>query len=99
MFFELVSRTGLRVFALKYDLLSSGRPGFLLQVSLGRQRPRPPLLGSVRSFSPAYSILALSSMGLPEAVFQTALSISRDRPGSVGAGSSTLLGWVNVDHS
>src|SRR6266851_3874484 len=95
MFFELVSRTRLRVFALKYDLLSLGRPGFLLQASLLRQRLRPPLLDSARSFSLAYSILALSWMGLPEAVFQTALSISGDRPGLVGAGSSSLLETVS----
>src|SRR6266566_5099624 len=43
MSFELLSRTSERVFALKYDQLSSGRPGFPLQRSLVRPRLRPPL--------------------------------------------------------
>src|SRR5207247_908880 len=99
MFFELLSRTSERVFALRYDQLSSGRPGFLLQGSLLRPRLRPPLLCSDGSFSPAYSVRALSWMGLLEAAFRTAPSISRGRPGSVEAESSTLLGRrVNIDH-
>src|SRR6266704_1402085 len=56
MFFELLSRTSERVFALRYDQLSSGRPGFLLQGSLVRPRLRPPLLCSDGFFSPAYSV-------------------------------------------
>src|SRR6266705_4105924 len=99
MFFELLSRTSERVFALKYDPLSSGRPGFLLQGSLVRPRLRPPLLWSDGSFSTAYSVRALSWMGLLEAAFRTAPSISGGRPGSVEAESSTLLGRrVNIDH-
>src|SRR6266516_765238 len=92
MFFELLSRTSERVFALRYDQLSSGRPGFLLQGSLVRPRLRPPLLCSDGFFSPAYSVRALSWMGLLEAAFRTAPSISGGRPGSVEAESSTLLG-------
>src|SRR5713101_4721190 len=95
MFFELLSRTSLRVFASKYDLLSSGRPGFLPQVSLVRQCLQQPLLYSADSFSPAYSVRALFLMGLPEAVFRTAPSISEGQPGSVKAGSSSLPGTVS----
>src|SRR5256884_8490869 len=58
-----------------------------------------PLLCSDGFFSPAYSVRALSWMGLLEAAFRTAPSISRGRPGSVEAESSTLLGRrVNIDH-
>src|SRR6266567_12225 len=100
MFFELLSRTSERVFALKYDPLSSGRPGFLLQGSLVRPRLRPPLLCSDGFFSPVYSVRALSWMGLLEAAFRTAPSTSGGRPGSGEAESSTLLGRrLNIDHA
>src|SRR5436190_16151817 len=99
MFFELLSRTSERIFALRYYQLSSGCPGFLLQGSLVRPRLRPPLLCSDGFFLPAYSVRALSWMGLPEAAFRTAPSISGGRPGSVEVESYTLL-WrrVNIDH-
>src|SRR5438309_8108836 len=99
MFFELLSRTSERVFALRYDQLSSGRPGFLLQGSLVRPRLRLPLLCSDGFFSPAYSVRALSWVGLLEAAFRTAPSISGGRPGLVEAESSSFLGRrLNIAH-
>src|SRR5438445_12046896 len=98
MSFELLSRTSERVFALKHDQLSSGRPGFLLQRSLVRPRLRPPLLCSDGFFSPEYSVRALSWMGLLEAAFRTAPSISVGRPASIDAqSSSALVTTANID--
>src|SRR2546430_10346140 len=99
MFFEFLARTSERFRTLKYNQFPPARRGFLLKRSLGSPRLRPPLLCSGGSFSPAYSVRALSWMGLLEAAFRTAPSISGGRPGSVEAESSTLLGRrVNIDH-